>query len=607
MMLSNGSFFYIKYNKFRISDEYAQYALVNAEEFSGNSSCVATSCPIEMVHESCNCETSCSDPIGMTDCREICVETCVPKGCFVSETNSFILEGDFYSDTGCTKMCSCSNGQLTCDYSYRCDVNAVCERRSDHHQCYCNAGFSGNGVSCRSICDPHEVYGTCTCQKSCANPGDCVSCTGVQGCFCPDGFYLQGEDCVRQQDCRCFIDGIIIPEGQSYSDSTCTKRCSCNNGQRTCDNNYQCDVNAVCERRSTYHKCYCNAGYSGDGVTCQSICRTNEVYGTCSCQKSCTEPAGCVSCTGGQGCYCPDGFYLQGGDCVRRDQCGCYIDGNILLDGETYVNSGCTRRCTCTNNRLNCDNHYRCSSNAACRVRNGARQCYCNSGYEGDGRTCTRIYTDCNDVRNAGNTRSDVYSIRPAGYGSSFDVFCNMDIDGGGWTVFQRRINGATDFYRNWASYKNGFGNIRQEFWLGNEKLYYLTQQATYEYRMDFVYSSRSYHHKYSRFRINNESNKYRVTDVGTRSGTRGYSLYNTQNIAFSTYDRDNDGQSSTDCAEGHRSGWWHGGYYYSYSYSWCHHYPEGSRHRICSHANPNGDYDGGNGKNIYDHDYYYH
>ncbi|KAJ8034024.1 Ficolin-1 [Holothuria leucospilota] len=362
--------------------------------------------------------------------------------------------------------------------------------------------------------------------------------------------------------------------------------CSCSNGQLTCDNSYRCDVNAVCERRSDYHQCYCNAGFSGNGVTCRSTCRPNEVYGTCTCQKSCANPTDCVSCTGGQECFCPNGFYVQGGDCVRQQDCRCFIDGIILPGGDTYVNSGCTRRCTCTNNRLSCDNNYRCSSNAACRVRNSVRQCYCNSGYEGDGRTCARPYTDCNDVRNAGNTRSDVYSIRPAGYGSSFDVFCNMDIDGGGWTknglrsamrpnvavtmvrtlskgeggifyylsftfcrlVFQRRTNGATDFYRDWASYKNGFGNIRQEFWLGNEKLYYLTQQATYEYRMDFVHSSGSYHHKYSRFRINNESNKYRVTDVGSWSRTR-----------------------------------------------------EGRRHLRCSYANPNGDYNGSNGKSIFD------
>ncbi|KAJ8033902.1 Fibrinogen C domain-containing protein 1-A [Holothuria leucospilota] len=391
MMLSNGSHFYIRYNKFRITDEWSQYALVSVEEFSGNSSCVATSCPIEMVHESCACHTLCRDPVGRTDCYEICEETCVPKGCFVNEANAFILEGESYSDPACTKRCSCSVGQLTCDTNYRCDVNAVCENRTDGHQCYCNEGYSGNGVICRSICQENEIYGTCTCQKSCANPAVCVSCSSGRGCHCPNGFYLQGGGCVRQEHCSCFIDGLILPEGSSYSDPACTRRCSCTNGQLSCNNNYRCDVNAACERRSEYHKCYCNSGYSGNGVTCRSICSTNEVYGTCSCQKSCDNPTGCVSCPGVQRCYCPNGFYLQGGNCVPQDRCGCYIDGHILPNGNTYVNSDCSRRCTCNNDQLNCDSSYQCTSNAACRVRNGVRKCYCNAGYEGDGVTsCIR-------------------------------------------------------------------------------------------------------------------------------------------------------------------------------------------------------------------------
>ena len=33
--------------------------------------------------------------------------------------------------------------------------------------------------------------------------------------------------------------------------------------------------------------------------------------------------------------------------------------------------------------------------------------------------------------------------------------------------VFQRRMNGKENFYRGWAEYQEGFGNVEGEFWLG--------------------------------------------------------------------------------------------------------------------------------------------
>lgn len=54
-----------------------------------------------------------------------------------------------------------------------------------------------------------------------------------------------------------------------------------------------------------------------------------------------------------------------------------------------------------------------------------------------------------------------------------------MDTNGGGWTVIQRRKIGLTSFNRDWKQYKNGFGSIRGDFWLGNEHIFRLTRQPS--------------------------------------------------------------------------------------------------------------------------------
>ncbi|PIK37289.1 hypothetical protein BSL78_25889, partial [Apostichopus japonicus] len=88
-------------------------------------------------------------------------------------------------------------------------------------------------------------------------------------------------------------------------------------------------------------------------------------------------------------------------------------------------------------------------------------------------------------------------------------------------TVFQRRVNGSVEFYRNWTSYKEGFGELDHEFWLGNDKLYYLTNQGDYQLRIDMVIRDGApYYAKFDLFRINDESDNYKLSGLGTYSGT---------------------------------------------------------------------------------------
>ncbi|KAJ8034028.1 Angiopoietin-related protein 7 [Holothuria leucospilota] len=160
MELSNGSSFYVKYNSFRISDEWSNYALVSANVFRSNLSCIISTCPLNLTRDECTCQRSCTDPIGQTDCYTDCVEICVPEGCLVTETNSYISNGDSVINADCSQNCTCIDNQLTCNQNYECSTDATCTVKNEIRKCYCNEGFEGDGQTCvrNTFTDCYDAY-----------------------------------------------------------------------------------------------------------------------------------------------------------------------------------------------------------------------------------------------------------------------------------------------------------------------------------------------------------------------------------------------------------------------------------------------------------------
>ncbi|KAJ8030197.1 Fibrinogen-like protein A [Holothuria leucospilota] len=172
-------------------------------------------------------------------------------------------------------------------------------------------------------------------------------------------------------------------------------------------------------------------------------------------------------------------------------------------------------------------------------------------------RDCSEVYNQCE-----GRSPDGVYLIKPEDFLKPFEVFCNNSIDGGGWTVFQRRLDGSVDFNRSWTEYKNGFGFLRREFWLGNGKIAYLTNQKTYELRIDLNnVNGEPYFAKYNLFRISDERTKYRLVGLGNynSNSTTTYDAMDTsRNQYFTTYDQENDAHTDFHCARLHHGGWWY-------------------------------------------------
>ncbi|CAK8686762.1 unnamed protein product [Clavelina lepadiformis] len=154
--------------------------------------------------------------------------------------------------------------------------------------------------------------------------------------------------------------------------------------------------------------------------------------------------------------------------------------------------------------------------------------------------------------------RSCVTSLRdgPQRLTSGVEVYCE-----GGWTIFQRRIDGSVDFGRRWDDYANGFGQIDGEFWLGLDNIHKMTRGEKCRLKIElWDFDGNQRHADYSSFSIDSAEDLYRLR-VSGYSGNAGESLTWHDGRPFSTEDDDNDSVEAYNCATnyGGSQGWWFG------------------------------------------------
>ena len=140
-----------------------------------------------------------------------------------------------------------------------------------------------------------------------------------------------------------------------------------------------------------------------------------------------------------------------------------------------------------------------------------------------------------------------------------------MSLLGGGWTVIQQRVSDAVSFNRNWIDYKNGFGDLNANHWLGLDKIHDIVSKpsTTFELFVDLQsfhpFDTTAFAH-YQSFSVADETNKYELT-IGpldsSSSNPAGDSLSAHNGRQFSTPDQDNDSNLNTHCALDFKAGWW--------------------------------------------------
>ncbi|XP_015172869.1 PREDICTED: nidogen-2 isoform X3 [Polistes dominula] len=273
------------------------------------------------------------------------------------------------SDQGCFPI-----KHVSCDIENNCSPNGMCSFDGDKqkHVCICSAGYIGDGYTCYS---ENDTITEDTLQPQCSN----------DSCWCPSGWKLQDDICIREEDGYTTVDYIRDYECNDNSD---------------CMKNERCTYNPTSSR----YECTCNPGFSMvDGQCVVADCSTNP--------SQCHVNAQCVSTgDGGFKCSCIDGYH---GDGVRQcieDHIGC----NVIFNCGKFAACGYNQ--TTTNYVCICQKGYYgdgftclpqssckrdpslCSPNASC-VPAGDNNfaCVCNDGYTGDGTNCrTRPKHDAN-------------------------------------------------------------------------------------------------------------------------------------------------------------------------------------------------------------------
>lgn len=154
-----------------------------------------------------------------------------------------------------------------CDF-IMCGANATCSE-GPPVACSCNAGFSGDGITCTSGDECMLGTDDCSANATCTDTPTGFDCT------CNMGYVGDGRTCMDEDEC---MGGMPCDTNATCMNSEGSFMCMCNMGWTgdglTCADENECDampcgMNAECTNTDGSYTCACSAGFFGDGMDCR--------------------------------------------------------------------------------------------------------------------------------------------------------------------------------------------------------------------------------------------------------------------------------------------------------------------------------------------------
>lgn len=261
----------------------------------------------------------------------------------------------------------------------------------DGKLCTCPSGyFAGADLKCEDVDECAEGLNECA---SAANGGVCINKIGGYACACGKGFAGDGLVC-QANSCD-----------EGYAENAtgaCEEIDVCASGANDCA--LSSDGGICLKTGPGTHKCTCKAGFEGDGKSCGCAGGyVNDGAGSCVDIDECaTGKNNCVPASKAGKCTNKAGTFVCG--C----QPGAVGDGTSCTCGAGYsigADGGCVDVDECADGLNDCAPS---SSGGKCTNTAGSFVCLCQSGFAGDGKTCTESGCDAGYAKNASGVCTDV-------------------------------------------------------------------------------------------------------------------------------------------------------------------------------------------------------